>query len=53
MAEESALTYGYTPDKNLHKVFTDYRKTHNQGVFDAYTPQMRAARKNKDYNRSA
>ncbi len=47
MAEESALTYGYTPDKNLHKIFTDYRKTHNQGVFDAYTPQMRAARKNK------
>ena len=31
----------------LHKIFTEYHKTHNQGVFDAYTPEMRAARKNK------
>ncbi len=45
MAEESCENYGYTPDPELHKVFTEYHKTHNQGVFDAYTPEMRAARK--------
>ena len=47
MAEESCENYGYTPDPELHKVFTEYHKTHNQGVFDAYTPEMRAIRKNK------
>lgn len=47
MAEEACTTYGYTPDPELHKIFTEYHKTHNQGVFDAYTPEMRAARKNK------
>ncbi len=47
MAEEACTTYGYTPSKELHKIFTEYHKTHNQGVFDAYTPEMRAARKNK------
>ncbi|MBQ5590941.1 MAG: formate C-acetyltransferase [Clostridia bacterium] len=47
MAEEACKTYGYEPDPELHKIFTEYHKTHNQGVFDAYTPQMRAARKNK------
>ena len=45
MAEESCENYGYTPDPELHKIFTEYHKTHNQGVFDAYTPEMRAARK--------
>lgn len=45
MAEESCRNYGYEPDPELHKIFTDYHKTHNQGVFDAYTPEMRAARK--------
>ena len=45
MAEESCENYGYTPDSELHKVFTEYHKTHNQGVFDAYTPEMRAARR--------
>ena len=45
MAEESCENYGYTPDPELHKVFTEYHKTHNQGVFDAYTPEMRAARR--------
>ncbi len=45
MAEESCENYGYTPDSELHKIFTEYHKTHNQGVFDAYTPEMRAARK--------
>ena len=45
MAEESCENYGYTPDPELHKIFTEYHKTHNQGVFDAYTPEMRAARR--------
>ena len=45
MAEESCENYGYTPDPELHKVFTEYHKIHNQGVFDAYTPEMRAARR--------
>ena len=44
MAEESCENYGYTPDPELHKIFTEYHKTHNQGVFDAYTPEMRKAR---------
>ena len=47
MAEEALQMYGYTPNEELHKIFTVYHKTHNQGVFDAYTPEMRAARKNK------
>src|SRR5574344_1088664 len=47
MAEESCTMYGYTPSPLLHKVFTEYHKTHNQGVYDVYTPEIRAARKNK------
>lgn len=47
MAEEACTTYGYTPNPDFHKIFTEYHKTHNQGVFDAYTPEMRAARHNK------
>ena len=47
MAEEACSTYGYEPDPELHKIFTEYHKTHNQGVYDAYTPEMRAVRKNK------
>ncbi len=47
MAEEACQMYGYTPDPELHKIFTVYHKTHNQAVFDCYTPEMRAARKNK------
>ena len=47
MAEEACQMYGYTPDPDLHKIFTVYHKTHNQAVFDCYTPEMRAARKNK------
>ena len=47
MAEEACQTYGYTPAPELHKIFTEYHKTHNQGVFDAYTPEMRKARHNK------
>ena len=46
-AEEACSTYGYEPDPELHKIFTQYHKTHNQGVFDVYTPEMRAVRKNK------
>ncbi len=38
-------TYGYPVSEELEKVFTEYRKTHNAGVFDAYTPEIRAARK--------
>ena len=44
MAEQAAQNYGYEPDPELHKIFTEYHKTHNQGVFDAYTPEMRKAR---------
>ena len=44
MAEESCTTYGYTPDPELHKIFTEYHKTHNTAVFDAYTPEMIRAR---------
>ena len=45
MAVNSCKAYGYEVDEEVIKIFTDYRKTHNQGVFDAYTPEMRAARK--------
>jgi formate C-acetyltransferase len=44
MAEEACKTYGYEPSEKLHEIFTKYHKTHNQAVFDAYTPEMRAAR---------
>ncbi len=47
MAEQSCQMYGYEPDPLLHKIFTDYHKTHNQAVFDAYTPEMKVARHNK------
>ena len=44
MAEEAAETYGYKVNPKFHKIFTDYHKTHNQAVFDAYTSEMRKAR---------
>ncbi len=44
MAEEAAETYGYHVNPKFHKIFTEYHKTHNQAVFDAYTPEMKAAR---------
>lgn len=47
MAEQSCKMYGYEPSPELHKIFTEYHKTHNQGVFDAYTPEMKKARHNK------
>ncbi|SES08825.1 formate C-acetyltransferase [Gracilibacillus ureilyticus] len=45
MAVAAAESYGYKVDDNLVKIFTDYRKTHNQGVFDAYSKEMLLARK--------
>ncbi|MCR6845221.1 MULTISPECIES: formate C-acetyltransferase [Bacillus] len=45
MAEQACESYGYEMDKELSSIFRDWRKTHNQGVFDAYTPEMKAARK--------
>ena len=47
MAEQSCETYGYKPSEKLHEIFTKYHKTHNQGVFDIYTPEMLKARHNK------
>ena len=47
MAQEACRTYGYEPDPKFEQIFTEFRKTHNQGVYDAYTPEMRAVRKNK------
>src|SRR4030095_12789437 len=40
----SLESYGYKPDERVGEIFTKYRKTHNDGVFDAYTPEIRAAR---------
>ncbi|MUK90178.1 formate C-acetyltransferase [Ornithinibacillus sp. L9] len=45
MAKAALESYGYEIDEDVEHVFTDYRKTHNQGVFDAYTPEMKLARK--------
>ena len=45
MAQNACTQNGYTVDPEVVKIFTEYRKTHNQGVFDAYTPEMRLARK--------
>ncbi|MCC0644808.1 MULTISPECIES: formate C-acetyltransferase [unclassified Clostridioides] len=45
MVENSCDAFGYELDPEIKEIFTKYRKTHNQGVFDAYTPEMRAARK--------
>ena len=44
MAVNACETNGYTPDPEIVRIFTDWRKTHNAGVFDAYTPEMRACR---------
>lgn len=45
MAQNACTQNGYEVDPEIVKIFTKYRKTHNQGVFDAYTPEMRLARK--------
>ena len=47
MAEQACTSHGYEPDPELHRIFTEYVTTHNQGVFDAYTPEMKKARHNK------
>ena len=47
MAEKSCEMYGYKPSPKLHEIFTKYHKTHNQAVFDIYTPEMMKARHNK------
>lgn len=44
MAMNACEQNGYTVDPEVVKIFTEYRKTHNQGVFDAYTPEMKLAR---------
>ncbi|MBR3283236.1 MAG: formate C-acetyltransferase [Ruminococcus sp.] len=44
MAQQACKEYGYEVDQSVVDIFTKYRKTHNQGVFDAYTPEMRLAR---------
>ena len=46
MAEQACTTYGYQPSQQLHDIFTKYVKTHNDGVFDAYTTEMRRVRHN-------
>lgn len=45
MAEQALNLYGYQLDPEIKEIFTKYRKTHNDGVYDAYTPEMRRARK--------
>lgn len=47
MAEQACTSNGYEPDPELHRIFTEYITTHNQGVFDAYTPAMKKVRHNK------
>lgn len=46
MAEQACTTYGYQPSEKLHEIFTKYCKTHNDGVFDAYTDEMKLVRHN-------
>ncbi len=46
MAEQACTTYGYTPSEKLHDIFTHYCRTHNDGVFDAYTAEMKLVRHN-------
>lgn len=45
MVENSLEAYGYEVDPIVKEIFTKYRKTHNEGVFSAYTPEIRLARK--------
>ena len=47
MSEEACTTYGYEPSEKLHEIFHEYHKTHNDAVFECYTPEMRLARRNK------
>ena len=45
MVESGLEAYGYSPDPQIGRIYSDYRKTHNQGVFDAYTTEIRNARR--------
>ena len=45
MATEALKMYGYEIDPEVTEIFSKYRKTHNEGVYDAYTPEMRTARR--------
>lgn len=45
LVETSLATYGYDVDESVKETFTRYRKTHNEGVFDAYSPDVRAGRR--------
>lgn len=45
MVKNACDAYGYKLEPEVEKIFTEYRKTHNQGVFDAYTPEIRRARR--------
>ncbi|MDR9799701.1 formate C-acetyltransferase [Bacillus paralicheniformis] len=45
MAKQACESYGFELNEEVERIFTDYRKTHNQGVFDAYTDEMKLARK--------
>lgn len=47
MANHALEANGYETDDEMTEIFTKWRKTHNQGVFDVYTPEMRSARRNK------
>ena len=53
MVEDALETYGYEPDPTVRKIFTKYRKTHNDGVFDVYPPDVRAARAVAHHHRPA
>ena len=53
MAEGACKSYGYQVDPEVSEIFTKYRKTHNQGVFDAYTPEMKALEKQLSNNEKA
>ena len=44
MADQAAVSHGFTPEPRIQEIYTKYRKTHNQAVFEVYTPEMRAAR---------
>ena len=44
MAEQSCEMYGYKPNEELHKIFTEYHKTHSDAVFQVYSPEIRKAR---------
>ena len=53
MAEQSCTMYGYKPSEKLHEIFTKYHKTHNEAVFDVYTPEMKTDASQQDLNRTS